>query len=251
MAKAHATECDGGRGPLSAAETENVSNPEGGFMIRSKIQKYEMLTRVADFAARNVSVFPKETAAAELAKDILSAVEKLAQCKASQAAAIEQLRVGTEQRLAKQEALRNQLDAIRQTAKALNIGGFSLPERPHVSAFFDSARIYTEAVGELKPEFVRHGLPPDFIENLKSAAEGLQRAIESQVAGRGRGKAAIQGFRQDTRNSVCLNATLRGAPVEQHVRKHFGHGCLGGGSPHRKAPEFQKSCCRGRCAVAP
>jgi len=173
-------------------------------MIRSKIQKCEMLSRVADFAARNVSLFPTETAAVELTKDIQTAVEKLAQCKASQVGAIEQLRVSTEQRLAKQEALRNQLEAIHQTAEALKIGGFSLPEKPVISAFFDSARHYSESVGELKPQFIRHGLSSDFIDNLKSAAEDLQRAIDSQVAGRGRRKAAIQEFDKTLEEALTL-----------------------------------------------
>ena len=163
-------------------------------MIRPKIQKYEMVARVADFAARNVSLLPKKTAAVELTKDIQSAVEKLSEVKASQVAAKEQLRTSTNQRLAKHEALRSQVEAIHQTAEALKTGGFSLPENPRASALFDAARNYADAVGPLKPQFVLHGLPSEFIENLKSAAEELREAIESQVAARGQRKAAIQEF---------------------------------------------------------
>lgn len=163
-------------------------------MIRSKIQKYEMLIRVADFATKNASLFPKQTAGAELVKNLQSVAGKLTETKASQSAAKDQVRTSRNQRLAKLEDLRSQLEAIRQTAAALKIEGFSLPERPGVSALFDSALNYAEAVGPLKTEFVRHGLPSDFIEQLKSAAEDLQAAIAQQVDARGRRKAAIQEF---------------------------------------------------------
>ena len=174
-------------------------------MIRSKIQKYEMLGRVAVFAARNVSLFRKDTVAVELVKDIETVVEKLSESKASQAAARDQLRTGRNQRLAKQESLRSQVEAIHQTAEALKFDGFSLPENPRASALFDAARNYVEAAGPLKPHFVLHGLRPDFIESLKSAAQDLQAAIESQVAARGRRKAAIQEFDQALEEGLgCL-----------------------------------------------
>jgi hypothetical protein len=163
-------------------------------MDKPKIQKYEMLTRVADFAARNVGLFSKKTAAVELTKDIQSAVARLSQSKAAQAAARDQLRAIRSQRVAKQAALRRQVDAIHDTAEALKITGFSLPAKPGTSALFDTARSYATAVGSLKSQFVRHGLPSEFIDNLDSATEDLQAAIDSQVAAEGQQKAAIQDF---------------------------------------------------------
>src|SRR5262249_14602394 len=97
------------------------NNPKGGFMIRSKIQKYEMLARAAEFAARNVSLFPKKTAAAELVKQLQAVVKTLSEAKASQAAARDQMRTSRNQRLAKLEELRSQVEAIHQTATALEI----------------------------------------------------------------------------------------------------------------------------------
>src|ERR1041385_1265553 len=103
-------------------------------MIRSKIQKYEMLGQVAKFAVETLSLFPKETAAAEVVTDLQSVVEKLSVTKASQQAAKEQVRTSHDQRLATLEELRNRVEAIHRTAGALNITGFSLPEKPTVSA---------------------------------------------------------------------------------------------------------------------
>src|SRR5262249_27939156 len=45
-------------------------------------------------------------------------------------------------------------------------------------------------------EFLLHGLPSDFAEKLKSAAEELREAIESQVDVRGRRKGSIQEFEE-------------------------------------------------------
>jgi uncharacterized phage infection (PIP) family protein YhgE len=165
-------------------------------MIRSKIQKYEMLTRVTDYATKNSSLFPKKTAGAELVKNLQTVAGKLSETKASQSAAKDRVRTSRNQRLAKLEDLRSQLDAIHQTAAALKIEGFSLPEGAGVSTLFDAASNYAEAVEPLKTEFVRHGLPSDFIENLNSAAEDLRAAIAEQVDARGRRKAAIQEFDQ-------------------------------------------------------
>jgi len=163
-------------------------------MNQTKIQRYEMLTRVADFAARNVSLFPKKTAALELTKDIQSAVARLSQSKTTQTAARDQLRAIRSQRLAKLAALRSQVDAIHETAEALKITGFSLPAKKGTSALFDTARSYATSVAALKSQFVRHGLPSEFIDNLESAAEDLQAAIDIQVTARGQLKGAIQDF---------------------------------------------------------
>jgi hypothetical protein len=160
-------------------------------MIRSKIQKYEMLARVADFARENASLFPKQTAGDELVKDLHAVAGKLSETKASQIAARNQMRASRSQRLEKQKELSRQLRAIHQTAEALKIAKF---EKPRVSALFDAARNCTHAVEPMKTEFVRHGLPSDFIENLKSAADELQFAIASQVEARVRRKAAIPEF---------------------------------------------------------
>jgi hypothetical protein len=163
-------------------------------MIQTKIQRYEMLTRVADFAARNVSLFPKKTAAVELTKDIQSAVARLSQSKVAQTTARDQLRTSRSQRMAKQAALRSQVVAIHETAGALKMTGFSLPAKRGTSALFDAARSYATAVATLKSQFVWHGLPSAFTDNLESATEDLQVAIDAQVAARAQLKAAIQDF---------------------------------------------------------
>jgi phage FluMu protein gp41 len=175
-------------------------------MIRSKIQKYEMLTRVAEFATKNASLFPKQTAGAELVKELQSAARELSEIKASQSAAKEQMRTSGNRRLEKLDDLRSRLEAIHYTAEALELEGFSFTETAAVSTLFDLARNYGEAAGPLKTQFIRHGLPSDFIENLKSAAEGLQSAIAEQVDARGRRKAAIQEFDKTLHEGLhCLD----------------------------------------------
>src|SRR5437763_13558648 len=145
-------------------------------MIRSKIRKYEMLAHVADFAGRNVSLFPKKTVAIELTNDIQAAVERLSETKAAQAAATNQLQTCRIQRQTGREALRGQVLAIHQIADALKMPGFPLPDGPKDSALFDTARNYASAIGDLKPQFVLHGLPANFVENLKSATDELAGA---------------------------------------------------------------------------
>ena len=71
---------------------------------------------------------------------------------------------------------------------------------------FDAARNFAEGVEPLKAEFIRHGLPFDFIESLKSAAEDLQSAIAEQVDARGRRKASIQEFDRGAEEFLCASA---------------------------------------------
>jgi len=163
-------------------------------MKSSKIQKYEMIARVAEFGARNASLFPKKTAAVALVKDLQGAVEKMSAAKAAQSA--DQLRTCTRHKLEKHETLLRQLQTIYQTAAALNIDGITIPHRASSPKLCDIARNTIDAAEPLKAQFVLHGLPSDFIETLRQAAAELRTAIETQVAARDRKRTAAEEFDQ-------------------------------------------------------
>lgn len=163
-------------------------------MNRLKLQKYEMIARVAEFGARNASLFPKKTAAVKLVKDLQTTVEKMSEAKARQSAAADQLRIITSEKLEKHETLLRQLETIQQTAAALNIDGFAFAYRPGSAKLCDIARNTIDAAAPLKPQFQLHGLAANFIENLKPAATDLRAAIESQVAAKDRRTAAAEDF---------------------------------------------------------
>jgi len=163
-------------------------------MNRLKIPKYEMIARVAEFAARNASLFPSKTAAVDLVKDLQAAVEKMAEAKAAQFAPTDRVRSGASQKKEKHETLLRQLDAIHRTAAALDIHGFSITPKATRAKLCDIARHIAGAAGPLKPQFVLHGLPSNFIENLNQGAAELRAAIESQIAARDRRRVATQEF---------------------------------------------------------
>jgi hypothetical protein len=187
-------------------------------MKRSKIQKYEMLARVAEFGAMNASLFPKKTAAVDLVKDLQAVVEKMSSARAAQSA--DQLRTSMLQKLEKHETLLRQLKTIYQTAAALNIDGFAIPYRPSSPRLCDIARHTIDAAEPLKAQFVLHGLPSDFIETLKQAAAELRAAIESRVAARDRCRTAAEEFDQaldeglkcQQRLKVLASNTMSGDP---------------------------------------
>jgi hypothetical protein len=163
-------------------------------MNRLKVRKYEMIARVADFGARNASLFPKKTAAVGLVKDLQTVVGKMSESRLSQSAATEELRTSTKEKLEKHETLVRQLEAIHQTAEALNVDGFVLTQKYNSSQLCDIARSFIEAAGPLKAQFLLHGLPSNFIESLKPAAAELRGAIESQIAARDRRRQSAQDF---------------------------------------------------------
>jgi hypothetical protein len=163
-------------------------------MNRKRIQEYRMLTRVVDFGAKHVGLFPKRTVAGDLLAQITAAVTKLPEYATWQVSGHESIRTSSRKRTAAREAVRTQVEAIGQTARALKMQGFSIPTDPKEEDLINSARSFAQAAEPLKEEFIQHGLPPEFVENLNAAVQDLEESLLKRAASQAARSGAIREF---------------------------------------------------------
>jgi hypothetical protein len=97
----------------------------------------------------------------------------------------------TTQRSAAFAALREDLEAINRTARAIAFSmlglddKFRLPRNASVQVWLAAARSFAQDAEPLKAEFVHRGLPDDFIDDLKADIGELEQSINRQAQDKG------------------------------------------------------------------
>lgn len=163
-------------------------------MTRKNVQQYKRLRRVAEFGANHVSVFPITSIVGEILAAIVSAVAKLSEYAQEQVAANAAIRRGSNKRKEARQALLTMMGLMDQTARVLNIDDFWMPKRPTEAALIDSGYHFAKAAEPLKTEFIRYGMPPDFIETLTTIVQDLEAGITVRNAGKDANKQAIERY---------------------------------------------------------
>lgn len=143
------------------------------------------LTRVRDFGAQNPALFPATQLAGELMASITAGVTELTMHAATHAAHTSSARQGTQSRSTARTALHADLAAINQTAHALafQIAGldnkFRMP-RGGDHELLTAARAYVIDATPLKNDFIRYGLPPDFLDDLNADILAFEQATAAR-----------------------------------------------------------------------
>lgn len=151
---------------------------------------HEMFVRVDAFASERAASFPANTLGGETVAGLKGVIQTLTGVITSQATGLSSAQRATAERLAAIEALRESMKAIVRTARvmALDTPGlenkFRLPRSGSVSALLQTARAFAADAAPLKAEFIRHELPPTFIEDFESDIADLERAMGGQNTGR-------------------------------------------------------------------
>lgn len=154
-------------------------------------RRYEMLVRVREFGAANADHFPPSTLGGQAFAAMASAVDDLGAHAASQFSGRNSSREGTTARAVARDALIDDLEAITRTARALAIDTPGVDDKFRArrnggdQALITTARAFIGDAEPLAKEFVRHGLPKDFIADLKQRLEDLEEAIGDRDAGKG------------------------------------------------------------------
>jgi len=182
--------------------------------------RYDVLVRVNDFGAAHGELFPASSvggqAFAEVAKSVVDFEIHFSNA----------VRAAEEARRVKaglRRAVIDGLKAISHTGRgwvtmANSQNRFRLPARKSASALIEAARRFIVDAEPRKAEFVRMGLPPDFLTELRAAVDAFARAVEGRRAGRlqaRKARAAIdasltQGFAAlRTLDIVVVNAVRR------------------------------------------
>jgi hypothetical protein len=158
-----------------------------------------MLVRVRDFDGAHAARFPEGSVGAEAFAAVAAAVEELSRHDASKMATREE---GSARKKATREALERLLDAIGRTARAMaaRTPGFDEPfKMPHRKRLADqqlltAGRVFLEHAVAAKAEFVRHGLPGRFVEELRELVGSFDGAVRGRQAKRGDHSAAQAGI---------------------------------------------------------
>lgn len=141
--------------------------------------------RVRDFGALHPTLFPAAQLAGQLMAAIGATVNELNTHSTTHVASASQARQGTASKSSARAALRDDLEAINRTAHvmAFDIPGlddkFRLP-RGGDQDLLTAARAYVVDATPLKADFIRFGLPADFIEDLNADIAAFEHATTAQ-----------------------------------------------------------------------
>jgi hypothetical protein len=205
----------------------------------------ETFQHVQTFAKENPDLFPEGNFAREQLDVIDSALEKLEKHAAAQVAGRDASRHGAKSKTAARDALIRLLEAISRTARpfAARTPGlmekFRVPHNESYQGLVAAARAIAAAALPLKAEFVKRGMPADFLEDLEELIEDLDEAHAQRIEGRDsryeatlaidaeleRGVGALRELDPIMRNTLAdaavkLGAWLSASHVERPARRN-------------------------------
>ena len=140
-------------------------------MNKREIEIYSMLKRVSDFGNRNVSMFPKNSAAAEILKTLGSGVEKLSEASATHASAEAAMREAHDLRATARTNARGLISRASLVSRASDKNKVRLPKKVSEHALIVIGRGIEKDAAALKKDFVRHALSLDDVVATTNALE--------------------------------------------------------------------------------
>lgn len=156
-------------------------------MDNLETRRLEMFLRVRQFGAARAASFPAGARGAELLTLLGTVITELEGHATAQASGASAAREGTALKAAAFEALREDLEPINRTARAMALvtpgldDKFRLPRNAGTQAWLTAARSFALDAEPLKAEFTRRGLPADFLEDLAADIRALEAAIDGRA----------------------------------------------------------------------
>jgi hypothetical protein len=153
-------------------------------------RRYDMLVRVSDFGAAHRDLFPASTLGGRIFAALGSAVHELNTSVVTQVVRQSDARGGVTSKDAARGALREALDAIARTARALALdvpnleGKFRLRGGRSDHDLATVARMFLADAAPLSQAFRSHGLPTTFLVDLRTKLVAFERAAVEHVAAR-------------------------------------------------------------------
>jgi hypothetical protein len=176
---------EGFLGPSMASPTKEI-NP----MKDLERRRLEMFQRVRAQGREHAALAPATSFAGEQFAALNIVLEGLETHTSAQAAGLSVARQGVSGKAAARDELMRDLEAISRTARPMAASSpglseqFRVPHNQSDQAVLATARAFASAALPLKAEFVKRGMPADFIEDLEADIEALQEAITRKIEGR-------------------------------------------------------------------
>ncbi len=145
------------------------------------IRRYEMLVRVKEFGAAHADAFPETSLGGQTFAAVATAVDALQAQLTAQASGAK--RDALSQKAAARQALRDAIDAIARTARAIGTDTpgvkdkFALPHSRGDQRLLASARAFAQNAAPLTDQFTTHNMPATFVTDLNNAIAAFERAI--------------------------------------------------------------------------
>lgn len=154
-----------------------------------EIRRYEMFKHVRDFGATYGSAFASGSLASGHFAEIAAAIEQLDGHAAAQSSGRSALRQSTAGKAAARDALHEQLEMIRRTARAMALvtpgldDKFRIPRNATDTKLLATARAFLNDATPLKDEFIKREMPATFLEDLDAQIRAFELAAGGQNAG--------------------------------------------------------------------
>jgi hypothetical protein len=159
-------------------------------MNGDETRKYEMLARVREFGVSHAAAFAPGTFGADLLAQIAAAVDQLSSYSAAQATGTGTVRAGTATRKLARETLRDDLELMRRTAKAISVRRpgtlekFRLPPLGRDQGLLDAARAFAAEAAPLRADFALHEMGDAFFATLEAHIAAFEQSLTMQRRGR-------------------------------------------------------------------
>lgn len=159
-------------------------------------KRQEMFIRVREYGTQFAAAFPAGSYGAELFGQLGEVVEGLRLHALDQSKGRSSVRESTASKSSGRDELTLRMDAVSRTARviAFTMPGleskFRMPRGIGDQALLTLARAFAADAEPLKAEFIKRGLPTDFIQDLNDAADAFDAAINQKAQHRGKQVAA-------------------------------------------------------------
>ena len=141
-------------------------------MNGSEVRRFDMFTRVRDFGAAHAADFPAASLGGRSLAEITTVIEALTAQTVAQTSGMAAARQSTSGKAVTRDALREEMEMINRTARAIAIDEpglddkFRLPRSNGDQALLNAARTFHADAEPLKAQFIEHDMPADFLDTL-------------------------------------------------------------------------------------
>ena len=184
-------------------------------------RRLEMFIRVREFGTAHTAQFPPASFAGEQLIILESAINALETHASAQVSGRSTAREGAASKAAARDELMRDLEAISRTARAMAqttpglSDKFRIPHNQSNQTVLAVARAAAADALPLKAEFIRRGMPTDFLEDLQADIDEMEEAITRKEQGAGSHVAATAAI--DTEIERGMNAVRELDPVMRNT----------------------------------
>jgi hypothetical protein len=192
-------------------------------MHKGEIRILEMLVRVRQYILSRINAFPASSPGHDLYLIVNASIENMERLATDQAMHAHAVREKTALKKIADDALRNIMEAMSRTARAISkrIPGveekFRLPSKKDGQTWLAFGRGFATEAEPFAEEFVSRGMAPDFIDDLKARALAVEQALDARAQKEAEQVAATAGIREAAEQGLAAVREL-----ESIVRNIYG-----------------------------